>query len=111
MVTCLFDIDGTLLSSGGAGTAALESALVEEFNVPLSGRVPYSGRTDRAIIRDLFRVHGIPETNANIEKLLQGYLNRLPACLKSHPGTVLPVDAGDPNYFWTVPNFNLPFLP
>ena len=29
MITCLFDIDGTLLNSGGAGKAAIETALAE----------------------------------------------------------------------------------
>ena len=33
MHVCLFDIDGTLISSGGAGKAALEEALLEEFGV------------------------------------------------------------------------------
>jgi uncharacterized protein (DUF1501 family) len=28
-----------------------------------------------------------------------------------NPATILPVDAGDPTKYWTVPNFNLPFLP
>ena len=33
MYVCLFDIDGTLLSSGGAGKAALEEGLAEEFGI------------------------------------------------------------------------------
>ena len=62
MHICLFDIDGTLLSSGGAGKAAIESALCEEFGVTLCGEVPYSGRTDRAIGRDLLRLHGVDDS-------------------------------------------------
>ena len=31
MHICLFDIDGTLIASGGAGRAALEAALADEF--------------------------------------------------------------------------------
>ncbi len=54
MIICLFDIDGTLLSSGGAGKAALEAALTQDFAIPIRAQVPYSGRTDRAIIRELF---------------------------------------------------------
>src|SRR5438445_2844555 len=90
MHVCLFDIDGTLLSSGGAGKAAIESALSEEFGVALRAEVPYSGRTDRAIARDLFRVHGIEETPANWQRLLAGYLERLPRCLHARQGRVLP---------------------
>jgi phosphoglycolate phosphatase-like HAD superfamily hydrolase len=87
----LFDIDGTLVSTGGAGKAAIESALLAEFELPgLRGQVPYSGRTDRAIVRDLFRMHALEDSPANWEKLRAGYLSRLPVCLTSHPGRVLP---------------------
>jgi phosphoglycolate phosphatase-like HAD superfamily hydrolase len=90
MNVCLFDIDGTLLASGGAGKAAIETALAEEFAVEVKVRVPYSGRTDRAIIRDLFCHHGVEDNPANLQKLLDGYLRRLPACLAGHQGKVLP---------------------
>jgi phosphoglycolate phosphatase-like HAD superfamily hydrolase len=90
MIACLFDIDGTLLSSGGAGKAALESALTGEFGVELRGHVPYAGRTDRAIMRDLFRMHDIADTAENLERLLKGYLSRLPESLHRHNGRVLP---------------------
>jgi phosphoglycolate phosphatase len=90
MITCLFDIDGTLLASGGAGKAAIESALCEEFDLTLCTEVPYSGRTDRAIIRDLFRAHAIADTPDNLHKLLAGYLRRLPERLATHNGRVLP---------------------
>jgi phosphoglycolate phosphatase-like HAD superfamily hydrolase len=90
MIACLFDIDGTLLASGGAGKAALESALTSEFNVALRVQVPYAGRTDRAIMRDLFHTHGIADTADNLQKLLAGYLHRLPDSLRQHNGRVLP---------------------
>jgi phosphoglycolate phosphatase-like HAD superfamily hydrolase len=91
MFICLFDIDGTLLSSGGAAKAALEGALLEEFGLAaLQGQVAYSGRTDRAIIRDLLRLHGIEESPACWQRLVGGYLRRLPQCLRTHKGRVLP---------------------
>lgn len=91
MNICLFDIDGTLLSSGGAGKTAMEIALREEFGVAVNDhKVPFSGRTDRAITRDLFRVHGIEETPENLRRYLDRYLRLLPGCLQSHPGKVLP---------------------
>lgn len=90
MIACLFDIDGTLLASGGAGKAALESAFTEEFGVTLRGQIPYSGRTDRAISRDLLRLHEIDESPENWHKLRTGYLARLPDCLHRHNGCVLP---------------------
>src|SRR5262245_53491762 len=88
MHVCLFDIDGTLLNSGGAGKAAIEAALVEEFGVTLRAEVPYSGRTDRAIARDLLHLHGVEPTAANWQRLVRGYLARLPASLTRHRGTV-----------------------
>jgi phosphoglycolate phosphatase-like HAD superfamily hydrolase len=90
MHVLLFDIDGTLLSSGGAGKAAIETALADEFGVTVHAKVPYSGRTDRAIIRDLFRLHGVEDTPDHLRKLLDGYFKRLPACLAAHKGQVLP---------------------
>lgn len=90
MIACLFDIDGTLLASGGAGKAALESAFTEEFGVPLRVQIPYSGRTDRAIARDLLRLHEIDETAENWQRLQAGYLARLPDSLNRHHGRVLP---------------------
>src|SRR5438552_662549 len=86
----LFDIDGTLLASGGAGKLALESAFVEDFTCELRYQVPYSGRTDRAIVRELFERHDVRHTQANLDKLLTGYLRRLPDCLERMKGKVLP---------------------
>ncbi|HEV8060378.1 MAG TPA: HAD family hydrolase [Gemmataceae bacterium] len=91
MQICLFDIDGTLLRSGGAGKAAMEGALQETFNVPLAvEQVSYSGRTDRAIGRDLFRLHGIELNEANWQRFIYAYLDRLPACLVSMRGVICP---------------------
>ena len=91
MHICLFDIDGTLLSSGGAGKAAMEAALESEFAVTRSsGGVPFSGRTDRAITQDLFLFHGIQWSEANWERFLAAYLGHLPRCLAGHQGKVLP---------------------
>ena len=90
MHICLFDIDGTLLNSGGAGKAAIEAALIEEFGVLVQVQVPYSGRTDRAIGRDLLRFHSVAETADNWQRLVRGYLEHLPAALNRHQGRVLP---------------------
>jgi phosphoglycolate phosphatase-like HAD superfamily hydrolase len=91
MHVCLFDIDGTLIASGGAGKTAIEMALASEFGIrqPIE-RLLLSGRTDRAIVRDLFRMHALEESSANWRRLRDGYLRHLPACLSSHQGRVLP---------------------
>jgi phosphoglycolate phosphatase-like HAD superfamily hydrolase len=91
MQVYLFDIDGTLLSSGGAGKAAMDAALRSAFAADRgTDGVPFTGRTDRAIIRDLFHRHGIEENEANLQKFLTAYLGHLPDCLARHSGRVLP---------------------
>ncbi len=90
MIVCLFDIDGTLLASGGAGKAALETALAEDFGIALRSSIPYAGRTDRAIIRDLFKAHEIDHSQDNLDKIFAGYLRRLPHTLTHNQGRVLP---------------------
>lgn len=87
---CLFDIDGTLLNSGGAGKAALEGAFTAEFGLPVAHRIPYAGRTDRAIIRDLLRFHEVEDSPANTRRLLECYLSHLPRTLHANQGRVLP---------------------
>jgi phosphoglycolate phosphatase len=49
----LFDIDGTLITTGGAGYRAMKRAVEDECQVPraLEG-VPVAGRTDSIILRD-----------------------------------------------------------
>jgi len=91
MPILLFDIDGTLVRTGGAGKAAMEAALRETFGVAeIRDVVPYSGRTDRAIARDLLRVHDIEPTAANQDRLRDAYLSHLPASLRTHGGKVCP---------------------
>src|SRR5689334_17864004 len=91
MPILLFDIDGTLVRTGGAGKTAMETGLREEFGIhEIRDVVPYSGRTDRAIGRDLLAVHGIDPTPANQARLQEAYLSRLPAALRTHSGNVCP---------------------
>jgi phosphoglycolate phosphatase-like HAD superfamily hydrolase len=91
MPIILFDIDGTLVRTGGAGKAAMEAALGAAFGVTeLRDEVAYSGRTDVAIGRDLLRVHGIDPTPENQLALREAYLAHLPDSLTSRGGTVCP---------------------
>jgi phosphoglycolate phosphatase-like HAD superfamily hydrolase len=91
MKVCLFDIDGTLINSGGAGKAAMEAALRSAFGFSeVFDGVPFSGRTDRAIGRDLFRIHGLQDDPHSWQQFVAAYLGHLPSCLSSHPGRVLP---------------------
>lgn len=89
MLTLLFDIDGTLIRTHGAGKAAMETALRRAFGVShINDTVPYSGRTDRAIGRDLLTVHGLEATAENVSRLTETYLAELPHQLAQLGGEV-----------------------
>ena len=91
MKILLFDIDGTLIDSGGAGKLAMESALLAEFGVTVGDRpIPYAGRTDAAIISDLLQAHELEVTPKNIQRFLVAYLEHLPVCLTQRQGQALP---------------------
>jgi phosphoglycolate phosphatase-like HAD superfamily hydrolase len=91
MPVLLFDIDGTLIRTGGAGKAAMEAALRDEFGVTeIRDVVAYSGRTDRAIGRDLLRVHDIDPSPENQVRLQNAYLAHLPPSLTKLGGVVCP---------------------
>jgi len=91
MIIVLWDIDGTLIRSGGAGKLAMESALRSAFGLTeIFDNVPYSGRTDVAIVGDLLLAHDLPATEENRAKLRDAYLQELPARLVSAGGEILP---------------------
>jgi phosphoglycolate phosphatase-like HAD superfamily hydrolase len=76
----LFDIDNTLMNSGGAGFKALDRALEQLFGVPRATRgvIPH-GKTDPLILREIFRSQGIDaamnvESRRQIADLFEEYL-------------------------------------
>jgi phosphoglycolate phosphatase len=91
LILLLFDIDGTLLTSGGAGEKALRTGLLSRFGIhdDLQG-IEIAGRTDTGIARRILERHQIPPAPENIRLLLNGYLEALPALLPLHSGRVLP---------------------
>lgn len=91
MLICLFDIDGTLLRSSGAGRLAMDAALEAVFGVrePIK-QDSISGRTDRSIATDQFGMHGIADTQQNFETFITAYLERLPDSMRRNQGTLLP---------------------
>jgi phosphoglycolate phosphatase len=89
MPVLLFDIDGTLVRTGGAGKVAMELALRTAFGVAeVRDEVPYSGRTDRDIGRALLACHGLPDHLENQIKLTDEYLSHLPGILTGGTGEV-----------------------
>jgi phosphoglycolate phosphatase-like HAD superfamily hydrolase len=91
MKLVLFDIDGTLLTTDGAGRAALRAAAADVFGVHEDLQcISISGRTDVSIIRDILAAHDLPADDRNVNRYIGGYLTRLHDKLKRYPGGVLP---------------------
>lgn len=90
MQVWMFDIDGTLIVSGGAGQDAAVRAIESVFQIPASREgIPFAGRTDRAIIQDLFAAHQIEVTPENRDRFQAAYLHHLDRLLKERAGRVL----------------------
>jgi phosphoglycolate phosphatase len=87
----LFDIDGTLLTTDGAGRAALKSAGADLFAIEEDLRtINVSGSTDTAIVQDILRHHSLDVSTANVNRYLGGYLVWLKQHLASQSGAILP---------------------
>lgn len=73
----LFDIDGTLIDSGGAGTRSLDLALGELFSIDEAFEgISMAGKTDTQIIREGLSKHRIP-ADGNVENVIRSYLKHL----------------------------------
>jgi phosphoglycolate phosphatase len=87
----LFDIDGTLIHTSGAGHLAFAETFAEEFGITeISASVPFAGRSDRAIAGELMSVHGVEATDESWQRFRSAYLKRLPSALERRDGRVLP---------------------
>lgn len=70
----LFDIDGTLIRTGGAGVKAFGQTFATEFNLPeATKRVVFHGRTDVSLVRQIFRENKIEETETNFARFFERY--------------------------------------
>jgi phosphoglycolate phosphatase len=98
----LFDIDGTLITTGGVGRRAISAAVEELF-----GRgdafmdFTFDGMTDRKIVREGLKAIGRHATETDIVTVLAKYLAHLerevaeadPARYRVHPGMREAIDA------------------
>ena len=90
----LFDIDGTLLNSGGMGRASMQRALAEVFGSPGKSSYRYDGKTDKQIVRDTMRLEGHSDEHidSRMEALIGLYLDGLRTGAKSGDFDIRPLD-------------------
>jgi phosphoglycolate phosphatase len=88
----LFDIDGTLVSAGGAGRRAFERAVAERCG-PFDGslrELRLDGLTDRLIVRRALEILGRPFDDAFCDALLDRYVEHLEAEIHGPGYAILP---------------------
>ena len=89
----LFDIDGTLLSTGGSGRAAMAQAFEAVFGVKDGFKgVEFTGRSDLAIAHDALQQAALSNGDFAdlVSRFKRAYYRQLPALLASSSGRLLP---------------------
>jgi phosphoglycolate phosphatase-like HAD superfamily hydrolase len=83
----LFDIDGTLVLTGGAGKRSMDRAFEEVFGVPEAfAEVSMAGRTDRWLVETALDRHGVTATPERLDAFRARYLALLDAAI-GEPGS------------------------
>ncbi len=71
----LFDIDGTLVHTGGAGVKAFAKVFAMEFGVRNgTERMKFAGRTDVGLVREFFRENQVAPTAENFQRFFEHYV-------------------------------------
>ena len=80
----LFDVDGTLLLSGGAGASALNVAFESIYGIPKAMRhVQPHGKTDELIVQEMFTSHlERCGSKSEVKALLDKYVEILPITVR-----------------------------
>lgn len=73
----LFDIDGTLVTTGGAGRRAMERGFAELHGDREALGFQFDGMTDRSIVRTGLRNLGVEPTTDAIDRVLEAYIAAL----------------------------------
>ena len=96
----LFDVDGTLITTGGTGRKALQRAFERVHGRPdACAHFSFAGMTDRAIFREGLRAIGADTEPVSIDALLASYLAHLERevaeapVYRVHAGIVSALDA------------------
>jgi phosphoglycolate phosphatase-like HAD superfamily hydrolase len=87
----LFDIDGTLIHTGGAGVRAFERTFALQFGIGnATDRLVFSGRTDTSLVRQCFHAHGIEESRQNMDRFFDTYVFLLHSMMEDSHGQTCP---------------------
>jgi phosphoglycolate phosphatase len=87
----LFDIDGTLVSTGGAGVRALKLVIEKRYGVHDDLHdVEIAGRTDSGIAASILKKYGASETNGKVGDFLDEYVGFLEQTVSTTDGQILP---------------------
>ena len=87
----LFDIDGTLLNSGGRGRAAMVAAASDLFGYPqLFDNLSFAGAVDSGIVARALPVAGLSPTPRRMGRMRSTYARRLTRDLFANPGARCP---------------------
>ena len=71
----LFDIDGTLVHTGGAGTKAFAKTFATEFDLHHgSEKMKFAGRTDVSLVREFFKIHQLDERPEHFRQFFARYV-------------------------------------
>ena len=103
----LYDVDGTLITTGGAARLALEEGIAVFLGIDVfEASFSFGGMTDRGIMRGALKQAGVDASESEIDDVIALYLERLPAVLSGaarfslHDGVVSLLDRtrSDPGY-------------
>lgn len=87
----LFDVDGTLIRTNGAGVAAFARTLATEFGVHNGAeQIRFGGRTDPSLVRELFAIAQIEPSAENFRRFFDSYAFWLDHLLHQTNGHVCP---------------------
>lgn len=87
----LFDIDGTLIQTGGAGVRAFDRAFELEFDIADASReFSFAGRTDTGLLNDFFTAHKLPSSDENHSRFFNSYVHWLDHYMSDSKGDMLP---------------------
>jgi phosphoglycolate phosphatase-like HAD superfamily hydrolase len=98
----LFDIDGTLITTGGVGRRAITGAVQELFGRGDAFQgFTFDGMTDQKIVREGLKAIGVEVTEKHIAAVLASYVRQLerevaeadPERYRVHPGMHAAIDA------------------